>query len=754
MKAPVHRAGVLLAAALCTVPLIAQAAHDEPYFQRISHFPVFLNTDVDAETVAEIVAASEDGMTLIYTDAETGSLGFVDISDPHHPAAAGTFALPGEPTSVAVAGPYALAAVNTSPSLVAPSGQLVVIDIASRQQVAQFELGGQPDAVAVSPDGRYAAIAIENERDEDLGDGAPPQPPAGFLTVVTLDGAPADWTLEQVDLTGLAALYPDDPEPEYVAINRSNMAAVSLQENNHIVIVRLGTNRVLRHFSAGAVDLTQIDTEENDSIEPTGSLQGVLREPDGLTWVSSGALVTANEGDLDGGSRGHTAFGIQGQVRADAGSTLEHAAIRLGHYPEHRSENKGNEPENVAAGRYGSQRYLFVGSERANLVFVHRVDALGRGPLHQTLPAGVGPEGLLALPERNLLVVASEVDARDDKIRSALTLYELQSTAPRYPTVQSADVDGAPLPWGALSGLAVDPAQPDTAYSVHDSFYRESRIFTLDLAAQPAIITAAIRLRDGGALAAVAPDLVNAGGSVNLDLEGIGVRSGGGFWLVSEGAGSVDDAQRPVETPNLLLRVGADGSIEQVVTLPEAVAARQRRFGFEGVAATGAGQDEVLYVAFQREWVGDAEDRVRIGRYAVASGEWSFYHYPLDAPASANGGWVGLSDIVALGDDSFAVIERDNQAGTDAAVKRLYRFSVAGLTPLADAGEQNPAFPLLQKTLARDLLPDLTAPGGPVLEKVEGLAVLPHGGALVVNDNDGVDDASGETQLLRLPQVF
>ena len=30
MKAPVHRAGVLLAAALCTVPLLAPPAHDAP----------------------------------------------------------------------------------------------------------------------------------------------------------------------------------------------------------------------------------------------------------------------------------------------------------------------------------------------------------------------------------------------------------------------------------------------------------------------------------------------------------------------------------------------------------------------------------------------------------------------------------------------------------------------------------------------------------------------------------------------------
>ena len=60
-------------------------------------------------------------------------------------------------------------------------------------------LGGQPDSVAISADGRYAAIAIENERDEDVNDGAMPQPPAGFLTIVDLIGAPSDWTTRDVN---------------------------------------------------------------------------------------------------------------------------------------------------------------------------------------------------------------------------------------------------------------------------------------------------------------------------------------------------------------------------------------------------------------------------------------------------------------------------------------------------------------------------------------------------------------------------
>jgi hypothetical protein len=42
-------------------------------------------------------------------------------------------------------------------------------------------------------------------------------------------------------------------------------------------------------------------------------------------------------------------------------------------------------------------------------------------------------------------------------------------------------------------------------------------------------------------------------------------------------------------------------------------------------------------------------------------------------------------------------------------------------------------------------LPDLQADGGIFLNKVDGLAVLDDGLALVITDNDGVDDSNGET---------
>ena len=731
-----------------TLPLAAKA--DDRVFNRIATFPVYLNTDINLETVAEIVDASKDGKTLVYTDSEAGKLGFVDIKKPAQPKALGAIDVGGEPTSVAVAGDYALVAVNTSPSFVAPSGHLHVVDIDSQSIVATHPLAGQPDSVAVSPDERYAAIVIENERDEDLGDGEPPQAPSGLLQIVDLVGSPAGWIIRDVNLDGIADLFPHDAEPEYVDINEDNIAVVTMQENNHIVLIDLATGSIVNHFTAGTVDLHQIDTKEEDPalISLTDSLLGIPREPDGVSWISNELFATADEGDLFGGSRGFTVFDTDGNVVSSSGNTLEHEVVRLGHYPDGRSKNKGNEPENVEFADFGDERFLFVASERSSVIFVYKV----KGRHHklkfvQTLPAGVGPEGIKAIPDRNLLVAASENDSRDDKFRSVISIYQLQESRANYPTVISADrVDGTPIPWGALSGFAMHPRNDKKMYAVHDSFYQQSRIYVMNLRRKPAVITDEIVLKDGGE-------------TVNLDAEGIAVSASGNgtFWIASEGAGSVDDPGRPVSSLNLLVHAATDGNVIKTITLPDAVNAKQRRFGFEGVASVMENGKEILYVAFQRAWIGDPEPnniddggKVRIGRYDTSNGEWTFAYYPLDVRQSPNGGWVGLSEITAVGNNRFVVIERDNQGNTDARIKRVYAFSVNEVVFKAE-GE---VFDTVSKTLVRDLLPDLLATGGMVLEKIESLAINRRGDMFFANDNDGVDDSNGETQLIRINGAF
>ncbi|SIO47142.1 hypothetical protein SAMN05444287_3327, partial [Octadecabacter temperatus] len=155
-------------------------------FNRIASFQVADNLPEAEETSAEIIAATADGMTLVYTDSPGASIGFIDITDPTNPAPLGVFMPDGEPTSVAVIGNYALAGVNTSANYTEPSGFLVEIDVATQQEVGRCDLPGQPDSVGIAPDGSFLAVAIENERDEDLGDGRVGQLPAGSVVMVDL----------------------------------------------------------------------------------------------------------------------------------------------------------------------------------------------------------------------------------------------------------------------------------------------------------------------------------------------------------------------------------------------------------------------------------------------------------------------------------------------------------------------------------------------------------------------------------------
>ena len=715
-------------AAAVAATLVAPAALAAPHFERVASFPVHLNLAPDAdpltETSAEIVAASADGTLLVYTDGPRGGIGFVDVSDPEAPAAAGFLALDGEPTSVAVVGDRALVALNTSASYVEPSGALLAVDLGTRAVGARCALAGQPDAVAASPDGARLAIAIENERDEDLDDGALPQLPAGTLQTVALDGGEPDCgSLATVGLAGLAEIAPTDPEPEFVDVNGAGEIVVSLQENNALVVVDAASGEVLEHFSAGSVDLEGIDVREEGALVFDGSQPGRLREPDAVAWLDDERFATANEGDLDGGARGFTIFSKAGEVLHESGTELERRAVRAGHYPEGRSGDKGIEPEGLEVGAFGGQTYLFVLAERASVVGVYR-DTGGAPEFVQLLPTGLAPEGAVAIPARGLLAVSAEADlGAEGGPRSHVSLYRfVEGGEPPYPEIVSADAaDGTPLGWGALSGLVADPEAPGRLYAVADSFYRSMpRVYAIDATAEPAVIESALEITRDGMPAQL------------LDLEGITTDGAGGFWLASEG-------RRDRGVPHALYRVDATGEIVETVGFPDELEAVQRRFGAEGIARVGS----TLWVAIQRPWQDDPENVAKLLAHDLETGTWRAAGYPLEAPA--DGGWVGLSELVAV-DGALLVLERDDGIGENARVKRVYRVELDGLETVPVG--QTP--PIASKSLVTDLLPMLEAGGGHVPDKVEGLAVDASGAAYAVTDNDGVDDSNGETRFLRL----
>ena len=379
-----------------------------PTFEQVGQY------GVGEDSAAEIIAS--DGQILAYSNSDKGSIDFVSIIDPSNPTSITSVDVGGEPTSVAIHNGYAIAAINTSESFTNPSGYVAVIDLWDYQVVKEIVLAGQPDAVAISPNGKFAAVAIENERDEDLNDGLIPQYPAGNIAIINLEGE-----VTYADVRGLAGIAPSDPEPEFVDINDKSEIVVTLQENNHIVVVS-GDGNIINHFSAGAVQLDNIDTEKDGVYNPVNSRYS-RREPDAVTWIDSDHFATANEGDYKlkgyqgthkrGGSRGWTIFHKDGTVVYESGASFETALAEAGYWPDKRAGKKGVEPESITLGTYGGRRLIFVGAERANAVGVYDATDLTAPKLIQILPTGKAPEGLLALDDEGLFITSNEKDAKN-----------------------------------------------------------------------------------------------------------------------------------------------------------------------------------------------------------------------------------------------------------------------------------------------------------------------------------------------------
>ncbi|MEY3003278.1 MAG: hypothetical protein RLZZ491_454, partial [Pseudomonadota bacterium] len=525
----------------------------------------------------------------------------------------------------------------------------------------------------------------------------------------------------RVDLTGLADIAPEDPEPEFVDVNANGDIAVTLQENNHIVVVS-AAGEVLSHFSAGIVSLANVDTEEEGALTFDGTLADIPREPDALQWIDADHLVVANEGDMDGGSRGFTVFHRNGTEVFESGLSFEYAVAEIGHYPEARSGNKGVEPEGMEFGTFGGVPMMFLLAERASVMGVYDMSNPAAPVLAQLLPSGISPEGAIAIPSRNLIATANEFDGREDGAAPAhVMIYEYQAAPAVYPHLTSAGTDGL-IGWGAISGQVM--AEDGTIYAISDSFYAmQPTIFHIDVSQTPARIVDAIRVTREGQPAQL------------MDMEGIALDGDGGFWIASEGR-----SDRII--PHAIYHVGADGAIEDTIALPNELLAVETRFGFEGITRVG----DMLYMAVQRPWRDDPANHAKVLGYNLETEEWSVIHYPLTEPAT---GWVGLSEIVAHGDHVYFV-ERDNQLAGAAVTKRITRVPLSAMEGMVALGE-TPA--VLETEVVVDLLPYLTSTGGYVLDKVEGLAIAEDGTMWVSTDNDGVDDHSGETMFFAIPPM-
>ncbi len=724
-----------LAAALAstfamTTPVLAQSSNQvRGPFALVHHLPV--------DGVAEIITGTPNGLTLLYTSADAGALGLVDITDPARPVM-----LPrvdvrlggvGEPTSVAVSpdGRYAVLALRMDDDVAnARRGFLRIYDIRNPRAVKHVKdvsVGVGPDSLALAGSGKTlrAVVAIEDEETDAKGDATLGGQRPGRIDVVGLQdlygGASSGLqSIELVEaLTALpGALYPADPQPEFVSISPDGRtAAVTLQENNAVALVDLSAPqaRLLRVLSAGTVERQgNADLQRDREIAFQDSFKG-RREPDAVTWVSNDVFALANEGDgkkdKDGtlpGGRGFTLMNTRGEVVYETGDRTERNAVRFGHYPDGRSAAKGVEIEGVASARFGGQHYLLVGSERGGFLEVHEVGDPKQPRFVQLLPTGLSPEGITTVTRRadgqQLAVTANEGDG-------SINLYRFHARGAPVGEPQIVARD-ASMPWGALSGLTTDGTH---LYAVPDNAFAQSRIWRLNMAEAAqgrVVIDQVIPLTDNGQ-------------PLKLDPEGI-ARVTDGFWIASEGA-TVDG--------NELIKVNAAGVLQQRVKLPASVqalfASAKTGTGYEGVTASADGQ--TLYMAVQRGY-DLGKPQAAILKLYLPTMAWTSALVPLEQHSrDAKQFWMGLSEIQLLDDGRLLLLERDKGGGEgraiNAEVKRIYSVNAADVVEGA----------VLKKTLVKDLRKDFHW----LHEKAEGMVVL-QGQLWVVNDNDG----AGWTRLL------
>jgi hypothetical protein len=313
--------------------------------------------------------------------------------------------------------------------------------------------------------------------------------------------------------------------------------------------------------------------------------------------------------------------------------------------------------------------------------------------------------------------------------------------------------------------LNIDP----TTHAISDFTITSTRVFT----------------SGGVPLNGLNPQLLNGSAStlgLSHDPEGV-VALPNGNRLVSDEYGPAireftRDGQlvREFTTAANLIPRQADNTVNYVNgrgETPPITSGRQDNRGFEGLAISP--DNSKAYAILQDPLVnegtgndGRRSRNVRLVEFDVAGGAATRqFVYQLEDIASMNarvranasfnatsqGRIIGVSSIVALNNDEFLVLERDNRGvGVEPASllpiasKRIYKISLAGATDVSSVSLTNtndlPAgVSPLRKSLYLDIAAALSARGLIIPEKIEGLTIGPRFAdgsylLLLATDND------------------
>ena len=308
--------------------------------------------------------------------------------------------------------------------------------------------------------------------------------------------------------------------------------------------------------------------------------------------------------------------------------------------------------------------------------------------------------------------------------------------------------------------------------------------FSLNVAANGAIsalnvLTSPVFHDSGTPFNGLNPLLLNGNKSVlgqSHDPEGVAVLPNGNLLVADEYGPAVREFTRSgalvrtFATPANLVPRQSNNTINYVDgrsnsgAAPAITSGRQDNRGYEGLTLSPDGTK--AYAVMQDPLVNEGSDgdgsvldgegrrsrNVRIVEFDVATGQpGRQFIYQLDSIADINAGLpsdlfaatqqgrnIGMSGIVALNDNEFLVIERDNRGvGVDPASllpvgsKRIYKIDISGASDVSAISLNNTnTLPLVvvpvTKSLYLDLAAALQAAGLVIPEKLEGIAIGPR----------------------------
>jgi hypothetical protein len=213
----------------------------------------------------------------------------------------------------------------------------------------------------------------------------------------------------------------------------------------------------------------------------------------------------------------------------------------------------------------------------------------------------------------------------------------------------------------------------------------------------------------------------------DFDVESIQKASDGSYWIGDEFGPYLlhfDRAGRLLAAP-----VPLDGVIApETAARTGATATARSSKGFEGLAQSPDGR--YLYALLEGSITGDPAGALHLNEFDQRAGRYTGKHYvyQLDNPDFA------IGDAIAVDQDRFLVIERDNGQGATAVVKKIY---------LADKRDRNHDG-LLDKKLVVDLMsianPRHLGGFGPTFtfpfQTIEDVAILDDHTIAVLNDNN------------------